>query len=61
MREFTHLCTNQWSQWPGLNRRPRPYHGRALPTELHWQKGPVAENVEYGTPRVVGPRKLEGE
>src|SRR5438309_8471593 len=23
-----------WSRWPGLNRRPRPYQGRALPTEL---------------------------
>src|SRR2546425_8449703 len=25
----------QWSPCPGLNRRPRPYQGRALPTELH--------------------------
>jgi hypothetical protein len=24
----------QWSLRPGLNRRPRPYQGRALPTEL---------------------------
>src|SRR5262245_11273819 len=24
-----------WSPCPGLNRRPRPYQGRALPTELH--------------------------
>ena len=27
-----------WSPCPGLNRRPRPYQGRALPSELH---GPV--------------------
>ena len=26
-----------WSPRPGLNRRPRPYQGRALPTELHGQ------------------------
>src|SRR4030095_17013725 len=25
----------RWSPCPGLNRRPRPYQGRALPTELH--------------------------
>src|SRR5574341_285885 len=24
-----------WSPCPGSNRRPRPYQGRALPTELH--------------------------
>src|SRR5712692_5356083 len=29
---------NRWSPCPGLNRRPRPYQGRALPSELH---GPV--------------------
>ena len=23
-----------WSHHPGLNRGPRPYHGRALPAEL---------------------------
>src|SRR6266436_5036679 len=26
---------NRWSPCPGLNRRPRPYQGRALPSELH--------------------------
>ena len=25
-----------WSQWSDLNRRPTPYHGVALPAELHW-------------------------
>ena len=25
------------SQWADLNRRPLPYHGSALPTELHWR------------------------
>src|SRR5262245_457086 len=29
-----------WSPCPGLNRRPRPYQGRALPTELHGQVEP---------------------
>ncbi len=24
-----------WSPWPESNRRPPPYHGGALPTELH--------------------------
>ena len=24
-----------WSRCAGLNRGPRPYHGRALPAELH--------------------------
>src|SRR6185369_16829365 len=28
-------CREKWSPCPGLNRRPRPYQGRALPTELH--------------------------
>src|SRR4051794_921186 len=28
------LRPEQWSPRPGLNRRPRPYQGRALPTEL---------------------------
>src|SRR5438876_7804042 len=28
-----------WSPCPGLNRRPRPYQGRALPTELHGPEG----------------------
>src|SRR4029078_10926935 len=27
-----------WSPCPGLYRRPRPYPGRALPTELHGRK-----------------------
>src|SRR5438132_1449656 len=29
------LRYSHWSPCPGLNRRPRPYQGRALPTELH--------------------------
>src|SRR5262245_12952749 len=29
----------KWSPCPGLNRRPRPYQGRALPTELHGPEG----------------------
>ncbi len=34
--DFTNFMDFQllWSRWSGLNRRPRPYHGRALPTEL---------------------------
>jgi hypothetical protein len=27
-----------WSPCPGLNRRPRPYQGRALPSELHGRR-----------------------
>src|SRR5438445_1733770 len=51
----------QWSPCPGLNRRPRPYQGRALPTELHgrvqssWgpRNGPQ-------TPDVRRPRQSRG-
>ena len=28
-----------WSPRADLNRRPRPYQGRALPTELHGRGG----------------------
>ena len=31
--------SEKWSPCPGLNRRPRPYQGRALPTELHGPAG----------------------
>src|SRR5262245_8953246 len=36
----TYTPDESWSPCPGLNRRPRPYQGRALPTELH---GPVLQ------------------
>ena len=36
-----------WSQWSGLNRRPPPYHGGALPAELHWQKEQNRQKEEY--------------
>jgi hypothetical protein len=32
-----------WSPRADLNRRPRPYQGRALPTELH---GPIAKRAQ---------------
>src|SRR5881628_2494516 len=39
----------QWSPCPGLNRRPRPYQGRALPTELHGRtKNSRAQNSWSG-------------
>src|SRR5262249_61867772 len=36
------VSREKWSPCPGLNRRPRPYQGRALPTELH---GPASRRV----------------
>ena len=30
-------CLKSLSRWPELNRRPTPYHGVALPAELHRQ------------------------
>ena len=33
------LPRHPWSRWSELNRRPTPYHGVALPAELHRQKG----------------------
>ena len=33
------LC--MMSRWPDLNRRPTPYHGVALPTELHRRSLPL--------------------
>ena len=40
------------SQWPDLNRRPTPYHGVALPAELHWQ---LLQNTIYATGKQVSP------
>ena len=31
-----HQKVESWSHLSGLNRRPHPYHGCALPTELRW-------------------------
>ena len=31
------LFDTRLSQWPGSNWWPHPYHGCALPTELHWR------------------------
>ncbi|KKS83161.1 MAG: hypothetical protein UV57_C0023G0027 [Parcubacteria group bacterium GW2011_GWD2_43_10] len=36
--ELRHLPRHLWSRWPELNRRPTPYHGVALPAELHRHK-----------------------
>src|SRR5262249_5095742 len=38
----------EWSPCPGLNRRPRPYQGRALPTELHGH----SRHRDRGAPRL---------
>ena len=39
---YTHIIkyvnTLNWSCCPGLNRRPLPYHGSALPAELQQHK-----------------------
>lgn len=35
LRTFNKFISDFVSQWPELNRRPTPYHGVALPTELH--------------------------
>lgn len=39
----------KWSPQAGLNRRPRPYQGRALPTELHGQliAGHSLQSITY--------------
>src|SRR3954466_4838931 len=37
-----------WSPEPDLNRRPRPYQGRALPTELSGQTKDVPKNEKEG-------------
>src|SRR5256885_10132394 len=43
------LRQSKWSPCPGLNRRPRPYQGRALPTELHGRtKNSRAQNSWSG-------------
>ena len=42
-----------WSRCPGSNRRPRPYQGRALPTELHRPSLTARCARSYG--RQVGP------
>src|SRR5437870_1417968 len=51
----------QWSPCPGLNRRPRPYQGRALPTELHG-RGQSSWGPRNGpqTPDVRRPRQSRG-
>src|SRR5205085_12083071 len=44
-----------WSPCPGLNRRPRPYQGRALPTELHGHARSIS-SVQWSGKRDSNPR-----
>src|SRR3954449_3580432 len=41
-------CFLTWSPESDLNRRPRPYQGRALPTELSGQTKDVPKNEKEG-------------
>src|SRR6267378_4276630 len=45
------LRDSRWSPCPGLNRRPRPYQGRALPTELHGRTDKVWSGKRDSNPR----------
>src|SRR6266550_1235874 len=45
------LRDSRWSPCPGLNRRPRPYQGRALPTELHGRSDKVWSGKRDSNPR----------
>src|SRR6266513_6066041 len=45
------LRDSRWSPCPGLNRRPRPYQGRALPTELHGRSDIVWSGKRDSNPR----------
>ena len=49
------LKKNFWSRWSELNRRPTPYHGVALPTELQRQ---VLYGAEGGIRTPEGIRQL---
>ena len=45
----------QWSCWADLNRRPHPYQGCALPTELQ-QRVATTKGLEPSTSGVTGRR-----
>src|SRR5277367_3561006 len=51
-------CTTIWSLGPGLNRWPRPYQGRALPSELP-RRVPVFPALHSNPNRnVAGPSRF---
>ena len=43
-----------WSCWADLNRRPHPYQGCALPTELQQHKMATRNGLEPSTSSVTG-------
>jgi hypothetical protein len=43
-----------WSPEPDLNRRPRPYQGRALPTELSGQTKTALQETEKSEESALG-------
>src|SRR5436189_5373719 len=45
-----------WRPCPGLNRRPRPYQGRALPTELHGRRKKARAQNSWSGKRDSNPR-----
>ena len=50
------------SQWPGSNWWPHPYHGCALPTELHWLlvRKSMTTDIERKTGLEPATLSLEG-
>src|SRR5512138_566188 len=50
------LALPTWSPRPGLNWRPRPYQGRALPTEL---RGPVSRSDLTGAGNGIRTRDIQ--
>ena len=53
-RRFDSTASEVWSRCPGSNWRPRPYQGRALPTELH-RPSPLGYSRQVGPPILVAP------
>ena len=51
-----HFCKFLWSWWPDSNRRPHPYQGCALPTELHQHAVFPWREIDYTTSRA----KMQG-
>ena len=55
-----------WSPWSGLNWWPRPYQGRALPTELHGRikiisPTPIHKTTKKPVPLIFFYRKSKGQ
>ena len=59
VRETGNHVPTSWSGRPGSNRRPRPWQGRALPTELRPRGVPIVADARCATKRSLRRGRLD--